>query len=190
MYVNVSKYLKIAGGKRSSRENIRLVSALCTVIPTISTVIDMIYWSAVRLSPSSSLVICHNLMPAMAREVSMWCRMIVSFFLPIIVIIYCNIMIAHTVKKHIRDTGLGKNVYRRATRLPLITVACFVCCWTPWIVSVLYFRFHMQCNMATVLNVCTAIGHLYCLSNPVSYILVNTKPAVHRHRNIRNCTSS
>lgn len=189
--MNVSKYLKIAGGKRlPSRENIRLVSALCAVIPTISTVIDITYWSTVRLSPSSALVICHNLMAPMAREVSMWFRMIVSFFLPIIVIIYCNIMIAHTVKKHIRDTGMGKSVYRRAKRLPVITVACFVCCWTPWIVSVLYFRFHMQCNMATVLNVCTAIGHLYCLSNPVSYILVNTKRAGVYRNVIRSCTSS
>lgn len=143
----------------------------------------------IRLSPASPVVICYNLMAPTAKEVSLWFRMTVSFFLPIIVIIYCNSMIVYTVKKHIRDTRFGKHItrtYQRAKLLPMITVACFVCCWTPWVVSGLYFWSHRQCNVATVLNVCTAIGHLYCLSNPALYILVNVK----RNGDLRNASKS
>lgn len=114
----------------------------------------------------------------LSEDLSFWLRMTVSFLLPTVAIIYCNSMIVHTVKNHIQNTVLGKRVtrtYRRAKILPMVTVASFVCCWTPWIVSVLYFRSHRHCNVATVLNICTGVGHLYCLSNPVLYIFVKRR---------------
>lgn len=196
VYVNISKYLKIVHYKKlptKSRKNIGLVSALCALIPAISAVVDIAYWNTIRLSPATTVVFCYNQMAPTAKEVSLWFRMTFFFFLPIIVIIYCNSMIVYTVKKHIRDTRFGKHItrtYQRAKLLPMITVACFVCCWTPWVVSVLYFRSHRRCNVATVLNVCTAIGHLYCLSNPGLYIFVNARRSGDlRNVNKSSCTS-
>lgn len=178
VYVNISRYLRIVynkGTRTPDRKKISIVSALCAVIPTLSTIMDMTYWSTMRLTPSTEM--CYSMMPPTFKEVYLWLRMSVFFGWPIMVIVYCNGMIVYTIKRHVVGSNFEKHrrSYTKATLLPLITVACFVCCWTPWVISVLYFRANRQCNVATVVNVCTAIGHLYCLSNPILYILVNAK---------------
>lgn len=180
VFVNVNRYMKIVHnrGMSASRRSRSLVIVICGCIPAVSATVDMFYWQTIRLSPTSPVMFCYNAMPPIMKDLSFWLRMTVSFLLPTVAIIYCNSMIVHTVKNHIQNTVLGKRVtrtYRRAKILPMVTVASFVCCWTPWIVSVLYFRSHRHCNVATVLNICTGVGHLYCLSNPVLYIFVKRR---------------
>lgn len=151
----------------------QLVSTICACTPTVLAILDMCQWTTVPVS--RNIMFCDNAMSPRMKEASLWLRMTVSFLFPLIALLYCNGMIAYTLKKYTKNATFGEhvtNTLRRATMLPVVTVAAFLCCWTPWIISLMYYRWHRDCNKAIVLNICTGIGHVYCVANPTLYIIM------------------
>lgn len=181
VYINIERYMKVvhtgmfaAYSCRKRRDTKRTsVSLVCACIPAISALVDVCYWSVRPIA--RNIVVCMNKMKPEIYGVTFWVRLIICFFLPIVVLVYCNGMIMYTVKKHVAaGRSFGKTL-TKAQVLPFLTIMTFVCCWVPWTVSTIYYHSHIDCNTAVVLNTCLAFGNLYCVTTPSMYIIAGIK---------------
>lgn len=143
---------------------------------------------------------CFNGMHHRYQLVMFWIRTTMCFFIPILVLLYCNGMIVYTVRKHLNRlnrNSFGMNM-KRAQVLPFLTVTLFICCWIPWIVSAIYYRRRVKYRdieyeemRYVVLNVCTAIGNIYCITSPTLFIVMRfrrTLTSVHQRTDTPRCT--
>lgn len=162
--------------KRRSSNRRLIVSRLCACVPILFALLDISYYTIRPISKDN--VMCYNGMQHRYQHVMFWIRITMCFFIPILVLLYCNGMIVYTVRKHVNRNSFGVNM-KRAQVLPFLTVTLFICCWIPWIVSAIYYRRRVKYRDVeyeeiryVVLNICTAIGNIYCITSPTLFILM------------------
>lgn len=190
VYVNIKRYMKVVRSgasatffyiKRRDSERCR-ASLVCACIPVTSALLDVCYWSERPIT--RNVVLCTNEITPKLYLVGFWIRMTLVFFLPLVVLAYCNGMIIYTVKKHVASGKSFGSKLKKAQVMPFLTVMTFLCCWVPWTVSAIYYRSHSDCNTTVVLNTCLALGNLYCVTTPFMYILAGRKRKCHRNASL------
>lgn len=183
--INIDRYVKVIHRARSNilhnaSAKTRAVILFTTCAPLVFACLDMYYWTTIRLNvtfttkrSNATLAICTNVMPPELKIATFWAKILFDDIFPICILIFCNLRIYCFVRTHMRTNAQTKpRLLRKAQMLPFLIIASFVCCWMPWIISSLYYSQHASCNMVTVLNVCAAIGYMYCLASPSMYMFM------------------
>lgn len=177
-YVSVERYVAVvhrngqwrtlrAGGKRRT-----VMPAVLAVLPGGTALFDMCNWTAVPVS--HALTVCASLRTG--GHAIFWIRILVYFIVPTCILVYCNLAIVKFVRAHINNNPCANaRSLRPAQSLPVVAFASFICCWLPWLLSSVFFSFVFGCHVTTVLNVCTAVGHVYCTTTAVAYLFAARK---------------
>lgn len=177
IYVNIRKYVAIVSNSvthQPPKTNWKCsLTVTCMTYPCIMAMLDLVIWDTVTYG---HVTVCQNRLITLnytAFEVMGWLKIVSMFVIPLCVIIFCNCMIARRINQHIG--GIAQIAHaarlRRAAALPIVTTAMFIICWLPLVCSAIYMRLNtVTCNMGAVMNICTMLGHMYCVTNPLAYI--------------------
>lgn len=179
--MNVERYVVVVhrnnnafGCLNTGRKRRRYVPIILAILPGGTALFDMCNWTTVRIG--RTLTVCTSLKAGVFGHTMFWTRILVYFIIPTCILLFCNIAIVRFVRTHIHNNPYANGrSFRLAQSLPVIAFVSFICCWLPWLISVVYFNFVFSCHMATVLNVCTAIGHVYCTTTAAVYIFTANK---------------
>lgn len=144
------------------------------ILPTATAIFDMSTWTTIRVG--RTLSVCTSVAAGALKYTMFWARIVMYFIIPTCIMIYCNVAIVRCVRAHIHNnTQANARDFRTAQFLTIVAFVSFIICWLPWLISQIYFIFFFTCHIPTVLNVCTAIGHIYCTMTAIIYLIIANK---------------
>lgn len=106
---------------------------------------------------------------------------IISFIVPISIIIYCTVKIIHALRNQTMDRFHAERTEKKATTLVLAVLAAFLICWVPFhLVSILDVLHRANiltnCYQSNVVEFCNQIfsylAFFNSVLNPILYVIV------------------
>lgn len=197
VYISVERYMKVVHGRtifermaqaEGELTRRRCISLMCACLPALCALMDMYHYTTIATGPGAQ--ICTDTSIPTVRSIVFWIRTIICVITPCAVLLVCNGAVTCTVRNHVQRVSSavrGHRSLKGAQVLPLLTVALFLCCWIPWIVTSAHYALnrppqHEYLIMFVVTNVSLAIGHMHCITTPALYLSIRVpKTRVSRH---------
>lgn len=153
--------------------SIWLISILL-VIPTIIFVTTTTFGSDVTL--------CANLMPAPMRSIYRLIVVLIIYFIPFMIMLYCNFHILIAVLRTGRTTSsnqIAAKMKKRVMVIVTLIILAFVLCIAPSQIYKIYLEYgtvhFSRSTLIKISVVCRTIAYCDTLINPILYAALNTR---------------
>ncbi|KAM4724232.1 B2 bradykinin receptor-like [Anableps anableps] len=136
----------------------------------------------VKPFPEYGVTACYLNYPNFTIEIlNDWLLLILSFAIPIVIILFCTLRIIRALKNQSIERFNAEKTEQKATILVLVVLLAFLICWVPFhLITFLNILERIEvleeCYLSSALDICnqifTYLGFFNSVLNPILYVIV------------------